>query len=315
MGSNYDVSKTNSQLLAKREAMKKVHEHNRDYLSLTLTLPLGNKALKNVHTNQWLFTNLPKEFDLANWTVLAEALNATENRYVKYVKNRWYIEAVDISVDAGGKAEMKLTLNAFASTYSGYSETSRSLQNAYTDANKNQNNNTTKSSATKKKSNAVTKKGKNTTLKGGQGKTIDNLVKKIVGNTTDPLSKAKKIHSWLKSEVRYKRYCCAKYKTAEQCYKNRKHLNCADTATLTCRMMLSAGLTAYIVHRSSNNGHFWTVISIKGKKYVSDQTGDGSNWNTLWYSTGNRHAPSGNRGGNWDSKNGNFPDCYPSYSC
>ena len=78
--------------------------------------------------------------------------------------------------------------------------------------------------------------------------------------------------------------------------------------------MLAAGLNAYIVHRSHENGHFWTVIEIGGTKYVSDQTGDGSEWNTVWYASGNRGSP-GSRGGNWDSKNGDFPDCYPAYSC
>ena len=102
------VSKTNQKLINKSEALKKIHEHNRDYLSVDVTIPLGNKALKKVHTNQWLFTKLPKEFDLANWTILAKVLNSNTNRYEKYVKNRWYIEGVETNVEAGGKAEMKL---------------------------------------------------------------------------------------------------------------------------------------------------------------------------------------------------------------
>ena len=52
--------------------------------------------------------------------------------------------------------------------------------------------------------------------------------------------------------------------------------------------MLSAGLNAYIVHRTSCGGHFWTVIEIGGTKYASDQTGresagmSGSAFNTVW---------------------------------
>ena len=94
MSDDYATSKTNYDLIKKSEALKKITENVRDYLSLTLTLPLGNPALKQVHTNQWLFTNLPKEFDLANWTVLAEVLNSKSNRYAGYVKNRWYIDAL-----------------------------------------------------------------------------------------------------------------------------------------------------------------------------------------------------------------------------
>ena len=48
----------------KSEALKKIVEHNRDYFELDLTLPLGDTALKQVHTNQWLFTDLPAEFDM-----------------------------------------------------------------------------------------------------------------------------------------------------------------------------------------------------------------------------------------------------------
>ena len=123
------TSSTNKNLLRKL-ALDKIFEHNRDYLKLDITIPLGNKALKQVHTNQWLFTNLPKDFDLANWTILAKALNSSANRYEGYVKNRWYIESNDITVNANGKAEMKLGLNAFASTHSTYAQQFRDLSKA-----------------------------------------------------------------------------------------------------------------------------------------------------------------------------------------
>ena len=291
------TSSTNKNLLRKL-ALDKIFEHNRDYLKLDITIPLGNKALKQVHTNQWLFTNLPKDFDLANWTILAKALNSSANRYEGYVKNRWYIESNDITVNANGKAEMKLGLNAFASTHSTYAQQFRDLSKAYTSA-------TTTTSASKNTTNAV---GANSSVKGGEGKVIDDLVKKIVGNTTDELSKAKKVHQWLKDNVRYSGYECTQYSSAESCYNNRGHLNCADTARLTRAMMSSAGLNAWVVHRSSNNGHFWTLIKINGKIYASDQTGSGSDWNTIWYSDGDRRSCD-SRGGNWDVENGKVPDC------
>ena len=148
---NPSASTLNRNLL-KKLALEKMVEHNRDYLKLDITLPLGNKSLKKVHTNQWLWTELPSEFDLANWTILAKALNSNTNRYQGYVKNRWYIESNDITVNANGKAEMKLGLNAFASSLSSYSKEFRDLSKAYTDATTKK---TTTTSASKKTTNAI----------------------------------------------------------------------------------------------------------------------------------------------------------------
>ena len=269
------ISKRNQKLLAKAEALKKITEHNRDYLSLTLTIPLGNTALKKVHTNQWLFTNLPAEFDLANWTILAQALSSATNRYEKYVQNRWYIEAVDIDVDVKGKAEMKLTLNAFASTYSGYTQTLKDMKKAYTDAKNNASKNTASS---KNKTNAVKKKKKKSKKK-GEGKVIDNLVKSIVGKESNALKKAKLIHKYLQYKVGYTFYRDSKYSTPEKCLKNIGHLNCTDTSRLTASMMRSAGVDCYVVHSTC---HYYTVIKYKGKLYCSDATSRKRDFNEYW---------------------------------
>lgn len=150
--------------------------------------------------------------------------------------------------------------------------------------------------------------GSNSDLAGGEGKTIDELVAKIVGSETNELKKAKLVHQWLKENVRYAGYSCSRYHSAEECLKHKHALNCADTARLTRAMMSSAGLDAWVVHRSHANGHFWCLIKIDGKIYASDQTGSGSDWNTIWYSQGDRRSCD-SRGGNWDSKNGKNPDC------
>ena len=73
--------------LRKAKALEKIVEHNRDFLKLDITLPLVNPALKQVHTNQWLWTALPKEFDLINWDIIAKALNSNVNRYEGYVES------------------------------------------------------------------------------------------------------------------------------------------------------------------------------------------------------------------------------------
>lgn len=150
--------------------------------------------------------------------------------------------------------------------------------------------------------------GSNSGLAGGEGKTVDELVAKIVGSETNELKKAKLVHQWLKENVRYHYHSCTWYHTPEKCLDHKHELNCADTALLTRSMMASAGLKCYVVHRSHTNGHFWTLIEIDGKIYASDQTGDGSAWNTIWYADGDRRTCNA-RGGNWDRKNGKKPDC------
>lgn len=143
-------------------------------------------------------------------------------------------------------------------------------------------------------------------LAGGEGADIDSLVKQIVGSETNELKKCKLIHEWLKSNVRYSYYECSKYSSAAECLKHKSALNCADTARLTRAMMSSAGLNAYVVHRTTNGGHFWTIIEIGGKKYASDQTGDGSAFNTVWASSGRTTVSDG---GSYTRKNGKNPDC------
>jgi transglutaminase-like putative cysteine protease len=223
---------------------------------------------------------LPAEFDLANWTIIAKQLNSNVNRWEGYVENRWYIESCDISVDES-KAEMKLGLNAFASNFNSYSDAFKAFEKAYTDATNKATTSTAKTSASKSTTNAVTT-GNNTTLKGGEGKYIDDIVKKVVGNETDPLKKAKLIHEHLRSKERYSYYECTRYSTPEKCYKNLSHINCADMSRLTASMMRSAGINCYVVHSTC---HFYTVLNINGKLYCSDNASSSSSgrpFNYYW---------------------------------
>lgn len=288
----------------KREAKKKIQESVRDLLTLNMTLPLGNKALKYVHTNQFLFTELPKTFKLKYLGVIGEALNSSYSRFSGYDLDRWYIEEITINNDSS-KFTMDLKLNPFATTLSKYRDANRKALKNYTDAVKEKNNKTTTSTGTSNILNKVNN-GENTTLKGGEGSTIDNLVKKIVGKETDGLKKCKLIHGWLQSNVRYAYYECTRYSSPESCLNHKGGLNCADTSRLTRAMMSSAGLNAYVVHRTYNGGHFWTVIEINGKKYASDQTGSGSEFNTVW----KRSGRTGNGGyADYSHKDGKNPCC------
>lgn len=159
---------------------------------------------------------------------------------------------------------------------------------------------TFKSSGDKKESSS------SSDLAGGEGEEIDSLVKKIVGSETDELKKAKLVHGWLKDNVKYGKYSCSRYHSAQECLKHKSALNCADTARLTRAMMASAGLKCYVVHRTTNGGHFWVIIEIGGKKYASDQTGSGSAFNTVWAASGRTTVSDG---GSYTRKNGKEPDC------
>ena len=281
---------TNSALYINNEmaaAKEQLSDSIRDLLSAKFTFPLGNPIFKNLHTNMFIYTELPEEFTLNNFSIIAEALNSTFNRFVGYELNRWYVEGVTITND-GGKFEAEVEVNPFPSSTKKYRESRLKLENEYKSAIESKNN--TSSTTTKKKKSSITSKSKkNTTLKGGEGKTIDNLVKKIVGSETNALKKAKLIHEWLVKNITYRGYSDSHYHSVEKCYKNRGHLNCADTSRLTASMLRSAGVTCYVVHSTC---HYYTVIKYKKKLYCSDATSKKRPFNYYWKGS-SCHPPSG----------------------
>jgi len=286
------MSTTQEIVNEKASAKNRITESIRDLYTLKVTLPLGNPNFKLVHTNQFIWLDLPEYFKLTNMERISKALTSSESRFSTYEEGRFYIEGVTITND-GDKFEMELECNPFASSLTTYRDRRSEWMKRYEEELKQwqseqKNTSNTSSNATTSTTKTAVKSTGNSTLKGGQGATIDNAVKRIVGNETRPYYKALAIHSWLQKNVRYSYYACTRYNTATKCYNNRRHINCADTARLTCAMMRSAGLNAYVVHRTFNGGHFWTVIEINGKKFASDQTGNGSAWNTVWQSSGRR---------------------------
>jgi hypothetical protein len=265
----------------KSEALKKIVEHNRDYLKLDLTLPLGDTALKQVHTNQWLFTDLPAEFDLANWTIIAKQLNSNVNRWEGYVENRWYIESCDISVDES-KAEMKLGLNAFASNFNSYSDTFKAFEKAYTDATNKATTSTTKTSASKSTTNAVTT-GENKTVKNGWwGEWVTKTVKSVVGNETDTLKKCKKMHEYFRWKTRWTEYYDMKYtggsvKNLEKQWYRHK-FNCGDGANYLSAFYACCGASTGIY---LGPGHYVVKCVVNGKTYWCDHSGPEGGYNKL----------------------------------
>lgn len=283
MASDYATSKTNQQLVLQSEALKKIYEHNRDYLSLTLTIPLGHEALKEVHTNQWLFTNLPPEFDLANWTVIAQALNSSVNRYEKYIKNKWYIEGVDINVDAGGKAEMKLTLNAFASSVSSYTEMAREMKKAYNDATSSTNSTSTTSNNSSKNTSKAVNNGNSTIKNGWWGDWVTKTVSSVVGSETDVLKRCKKIHEYFRWKTKWTRYNNMVYtkgdvkKLEKQWYRHK--FNCGDGANYLSAFYSCCGAKTGI-YLSYDYAHYVVKVEINGKTYWCDHSGGEGMYNT-----------------------------------
>jgi hypothetical protein len=282
--------------LKKSEALKKIVEHNRDYLKLDLTLPLGDTALKEVHTNQWLFTDLPAEFDLLNWTVIAKALNSNVNRWEGYVENRWYIESVDISVDAGGKAEMKLGLNAFASNYNTYSDAYKSFEKAYTDATTQTTTSTTKSddgkttSSAKNTSNAVTNKtsviNEEWVKKYSIPSIIVNKIKEVckVGNTDEQNVKA--WFKWMDAHINYIYYTNHQHDYAWQM--SHGGGNCVDNSRMFRAGCLALGVKCTYVHGFSCcaggecANHQFNKVYLNGKGIIVDTGRKNASWGSHW---------------------------------
>lgn len=139
-----------SDALSKAKAKEQMVDSVRDLYNVKITLPLGNPNLKLVHTNQMLFTELPEDvFELANFDVIAKALNSSYSRYSGYVLNRWYVQGRKITND-GKTAKMELELNPFASDVLKFRDEKESFKKAYTDATTSKTTNSNKSTKTVK---------------------------------------------------------------------------------------------------------------------------------------------------------------------
>ena len=281
----------NNTAVERAKAIQEMSKSIRDLLTVKVTVPVGYDMLKFIHTNMFIKMKIPDEFKVENFEHIANAMNNKYNRYYKYEKDRWYVEAVTVNCD-NSKYTLDLELNPFPSTLIDYMDKNKDLSKKMLDI-------TSKGTTTTstKKSTNTTNSTKNTTLKGGQGKFIDNLVKDIVGKETDPLKKAKAIYNAFKKHTYYSLYYTPNpYKSGslEKAWKN-AHLNCGDGANVLCGMYLSAGLTARIIKITS---HYVVRLKINGKYYFTDCSGrDGGKVNkdfgTVWTVNGHRTYVSG----------------------
>lgn len=249
----------------KADAIKKITEHNRDYLTGKVKIPINSPALKNVHTNQFLFMDLPEQMELDNWDIIAKALSENVNRYIDYKTNRLYIEGVDIKVQAGGKAEMELSINAFPSSLSSYAEKYKEYEKNLTSTN---------NQTDKDKSNAIA--GNNSTVQNGWwGSWVTEMVKKNVGNETDTLRKCKKMYQVFCDHIYYSLYCnapktCSGANSFESAW-NKNGLNCGDGANILSAFLECCGAKVNILNGSGcGYGHFVLKVTINGSTYWCD---------------------------------------------
>lgn len=275
-------SKTSEELLTKSESLKKINEHNRDYLSLTFTIPLGNPALKNVHTNQWLFTGLPKSFILANWEYIAKALNSVETRYEQFVMNRWYVESVDISVDVTGKGEMKLTVNPFASTMSSYTEMARDIRKAYDDTVNNQSKSDSKdsSSAVNNKDSVI---NSDWVKKYEVPSVVVNKIKEVCSVSKTDEQNVKAWFKWMDGHIGYAFY--TNHQRSIQTVMSRGSGNCVDNSRVFRAGCHALGVKCNFI-RNSCIGHQYNKVYLNGKGVIVDTGRQLASWGSHWGSSG-----------------------------
>ena len=139
-GSVSGTSTTTKEIINVAETYKKAQEEvvkaGRDLLNFEIKLPLNHTMFKNLHTNQMLFTELPKDFKLGNLAELFKILptfKINRGAGTEYQENRWYIQKQVIKCDKNGLFST-LTLNVLPSPYSAYTEKLRSYRDAYIQA-------------------------------------------------------------------------------------------------------------------------------------------------------------------------------------
>ena len=278
------------------KAKEVLSESARSYLTSRITIPLGNPALKNVHTNQFLWTELPSEFLLENWETIAEAYQSKETRYQGsansgYTVNRWYVEGVNITVDASsGKAEMQLDLNAFPSSAKEYTQGYKALMDEYQNTYNKQANSGGNTSSGKNKTNAVANKD-TALIKDANVKkysipsAVVNAVKKACKGKTSDKDKAYAWYKWMDANVGYDSYTDHLY-SPEQVI-NRKKGNCVDNSRVFRLGCLAMGIKCNFMKGWSCCAetcahHQWNKVYINGKGIEVDCGRTMASWGGHW---------------------------------
>ena len=219
--------------LSKAKSKEQIGNSVRDLYTAKITLPLGNPNLKLVHTNQFLFTELPEYvFELANLDAISTALNSTYTRYSGYVLNRWYVEGVKINND-GKTAKMELSVNPFASTLLKFRDEKTNFVKAYTDA------------TTSKTSNS-----------GSTGKTVKYTTKKV--DITKAINEVGK----LMEKKKYKRYTFSDYNN----FVKHGYGDCHAGAYFVACQLQKRGVKARIISYKTGQSGDHRSVQYKNKK-------------------------------------------------
>lgn len=113
------------------KARNKITSSIRDLMSFTIET---NKYIPQLHTNMFIWFEIPKKHVLANYSKFVAKIDQTTTRGGKYVLNRFYVEKIDTTY-SGTKITSKITINPFASDMSQHAKAYDDAKNAYDQAN------------------------------------------------------------------------------------------------------------------------------------------------------------------------------------
>lgn len=276
--------------LEKQKAMETLTQSVRDLLTVKMKIPGGNPLLKKLHTNSFIWTELPERFRLENFKKVSGAMKSSYSRYTGYELNRWYVQSVTTTKDSTG-LWFEVELNPFASSYSTYTNILKSAQDAYTNAETQSNATTTTTTSTTGTTtgsialrtdgvtdcstsmkiacntswaNIKTQRNKveSDKAKGGIGRSGTNYANYIdgLGLKNDP----KGAYKALCKIWRYGTYYDNRQKCAEQTFsllKNGGKINCGDSARLLKAVMDYCGQPCVIY---CVPGHYTNGIYLNG---------------------------------------------------
>ena len=282
---------TISDTLVGRTAKAEITDNAREFLKANITLPLGNPDLKKVHTNQFIWVELPEIFPIEYWETIAQVFQSEYTRYTGYEPNRWYIEGCDITVEAQGKAEMKLDLNAFATSRSKYTKDYRGFQDAYNNA-FNKNKQTNANNSTKAKN---TSSGKNKTNAVGTPKVlyqkwvnhfkipkvVTDKVQQICKAQWSQYQKAHAVYEWMDAHIDYAGY--SEHQRSLETVLSMGSGNCVDNSRLYRAFMLSMGIKcSFVQNTCTDPNHQYNKVYCDGKGYIVDCGREMASWGSNW---------------------------------
>lgn len=263
----------------KQEALNTMTEQIRELLSVKIKFPVGNPVFKKLHTNSFLWTELPdnliNNLKISNFGKIANKMTGSYTRYSGYQLDRWYIEAVTITNDENS-FDFEVELNPFPSPLSSYSKAVADAVNAYDSAMESNNSFNSSSVSIQKRSDGrtdctgsyelATKQG-TYPISSLQNKTESKLSQGKIGRNNTDYAKAvkgmtgKETYKHLQKRMHYVGYRNNRDKCANNTYLA-KGANCADLSRLLKACLDVNDVPCVIYHV---NNHYLNGVLINGK--------------------------------------------------